>query len=367
MPKVSVVMPVYNTERYLDESLSSVRAQTLADIEIICVDDGSTDSSPAILARHAAEDPHIRVLTGPNAGYGAAMNKGIAAATGDYIGVVEPDDWVDPEMFEHLWEPAVAHDCDVVKSDFLPFTGSGDTYRDEWYEICPDKGFYGKVLDPQRSNALFYAMMMTWTGVYRRSFLEEHGIRHNETPGAAFQDNGFWIQVFSQARRVWFVNEAHYHYRTDNAASSIRSMDAALKIAREFAFMRAFLEEDPERWERLKHVFGYFYFDNLLARLEQVEGEAQVQFKRFMAEELKRYWKAGEVDFTWFPDYMNGEFMLIALDPDSYDPADHVSVTGDAWAEMAGRHGRTEALRLSNSPYKVVSQWPACVVEDPSI
>lgn len=363
MPKVSVVMPIYNAGRYLRESLDSVVGQTLTDIEIVCVDDGSTDASLDVIREYAARDQRIVVLTGPNAGYGAAMNKGIAAATGDYVGIVEPDDWVDPEMFERLWVPAVEHDCEVVKSDFLPFTGEGDTYRDQWYEICPDKGFYGKVLDPVRSNALFYAMMMSWTGIYRRSFLERHDIRHNETPGAAFQDNGFWIQVFAQARRVWFVNEAHYHYRTDNAASSIRSMDAALRIAHEFAFMRTFLERDPVRWERLKHVFGYYYFDNLLARLSHVEGEAQTEFKRFMATELKRYHEAGEVDFNWFPDYMNGEFFLIMLDPDAYVPSDHVSVEGDAWAEMAARHERTEALRLSNSPWHVVRTYVDAIVD----
>ena len=363
MPKVSVVMPIYNAECYLRESLDSVVAQTLQDIEIVCVDDGSTDSSLEIIREYAACDQRFVVLTGPNAGYGAAMNKGIDAATGDFIGIVEPDDWVEPDMFETLWHVASDHACDVVKSDFLPFTGEGDTYHDEWYEICPDKGFYGKVLDPLRSNALFYAMMMSWTGIYRRSFLTGHDIRHNETPGAAFQDNGFWIQVFAQARRVWFVNRAFYHYRTDNAASSIRSMDAAMRIAHEFAFMRIFLEKNPARWDRLKHVFGYYYFDNLLARLEQVEGEAQTEFKRFMAAELKKYYEAGEVDFTWFPDYMNGEFFLIMLDPDAYVPADHVSVTGDAWAEMAARHGRTEALRLSNSPWHVVRTYVDAIVE----
>ena len=363
MPKVSVIMPVYNAESYLRESLDSVVSQTLHDIEIVCVDDGSTDSSLEVLKEYAAQDPRFCIITGPNAGYGAAMNKGIDAASGDYIGIVEPDDFIEPEMFERLMTAAVEHDCDVVKGDFLPFTGQGQTYHDQWYEICPDKGFYGKVLDPKRSNAVFFAMMMSWTGIYARSFIQQAGIRHNETPGASFQDNGFWMQVFAQARRVFFINEAYYHYRTDNPSSSIRSMEAALKIAREYEFIRKFLEGDPKRWERLKFVFGYFYFDNLLARLEQVEGPAQTEFKRFMAAELKRYCAAGEVDFAWFPDYMNGQFMLIASDPDAYDPADHISVTANAWEEMAGRHERAEALRLSNSPYRIVCDYVNAIVE----
>ena len=363
MPKVSVIMPIYNAERYLRAALDSVVSQTLNEIEIICVDDGSSDSSLKILSEYAARDPRVRVITGPNGGYGVAMNKGIDAAIGDFIGIVEPDDFVEPEMFERLVTAAIEHNCDVVKSDFLPFTGQGHTYQDQWYEICPDKGFYGKVLDPERSNAIFFAMMMSWTGIYARSFIQGNNIRHNETSGASFQDNGFWMQVFAQAHRVFFVNEAYYHYRTDNPSSSIRSMEAALKIAREYEFIRTFLEADPRRWSRLKYVFGYFYFDNLLARLEQVEGTAQMEFKRFMAKELKRYRAAGEVDFSWFPDYMNGQFMLIAEDPDSYNPDEHISVTQNAWAEMAGRHNRTEALRFSNSPYKVVCDYVSAIVE----
>ena len=294
------------------------------------------------------------------------MNKGIAACTGDYVGLVEPDDFVDDVMFEHLYETAVAHDCDVVKGDFLPFTGSraDGTYSDQWYEICPGKVYYDKLFDATKGEALFYVMMMTWEGIYRRSFLEENGIRHNETPGASFQDNGFWMQVFTNARRCWFINEAHYHYRTDNAASSINSMVAARRIIGEFEFVRAYLEEDSARWERCKNVFGYFYFDNLLARLSHIEGEAQVEFKRFMASELRKYHAAGEVDFNYFPDYMNGEFALIALDPDAYDPSEHVSVEFDAWTEMGERHGREEILRLSNSPYRVTSTWKQCLVEE---
>ena len=83
MPKVSVVMPIYNAGRFLCVALDSVVAQTLADIEIVCVDDGSTDSSLEVIREYAARDPRIVVITGPNAGYGATMNKGIAAATGD--------------------------------------------------------------------------------------------------------------------------------------------------------------------------------------------------------------------------------------------------------------------------------------------
>ena len=103
MPKVSIVIPTYNVEQYLKECLDSVINQTLKDIEIICVDDGSTDNSGKILDEYAAKDSRIKVIHKENGGYGKAMNVGIDNATGEYIGIVEPDDYIEFDMYETLY------------------------------------------------------------------------------------------------------------------------------------------------------------------------------------------------------------------------------------------------------------------------
>lgn len=100
-PKVSIVIPIYNVERYLRQCLDSVVNQTLKDIEIICVDDGSTDSSPDIIKEYVDKDPRVKVITKPNSGYGNSMNRGFDMAEGEYIGIVESDDYADPDMFEN--------------------------------------------------------------------------------------------------------------------------------------------------------------------------------------------------------------------------------------------------------------------------
>ena len=110
MKKVSIILPIYNVSQYLRECLDSVIGQTLQDIEILCVNDGSTDDSLDIIREYAARDPRIVVITGPNGGYGKAMNKGLDRATGEYIGIVEPDDYVVPEMFGELYSVAKEHD-----------------------------------------------------------------------------------------------------------------------------------------------------------------------------------------------------------------------------------------------------------------
>lgn len=133
-PKVSIVIPIYNVERYLRQCLDSVVNQTLKDIEIICVDDGSTDSSPDIIKEYVDKDPRVKVITKPNSGYGNSMNRGFDMAEGEYIGIVESDDYADPDMFEKLYEVASANDLDVVKSGFY-FYYSIPEERNEKVEI----------------------------------------------------------------------------------------------------------------------------------------------------------------------------------------------------------------------------------------
>ena len=106
MKKVSVIIPVYNVEEYLEECMESVIHQTLKEIEILCVNDGSTDHSLQILEQYAKKDDRIRIISQKNGGYGKAMNQGLDAASGEYIGIVEPDDYVPLNMYEDLYRKA---------------------------------------------------------------------------------------------------------------------------------------------------------------------------------------------------------------------------------------------------------------------
>lgn len=128
---VSVLVPVCNVERYLRQCLESLVAQTLNDIQIICLDDGSTDSSPDILEEFRRIDPRIEVVTKPNSGYGDSMNIGLGMARGEYIGIVESDDFAEPDMFEQLYAFAKRHDADAVKSNFFAHTEDRDPKDDE--------------------------------------------------------------------------------------------------------------------------------------------------------------------------------------------------------------------------------------------
>jgi glycosyltransferase involved in cell wall biosynthesis len=125
-PKVSVVIPCYNVEKYLRQCLDSVVNQTLKELEIICVNDGSTDSTLDIIKEYAAKDPRVSYIDKPNAGYGDSMNKGFDQATGEYIGIIESDDYADLDMFEKLYTCAKEHDLDAVKAGFYYYYSKGE-------------------------------------------------------------------------------------------------------------------------------------------------------------------------------------------------------------------------------------------------
>ena len=253
MEKVSVILPIYNVSAYLRECLDSVVGQSLRELQIICVDDGSTDDSLEIIREYAARDPRILVLTGPNGGYGKAMNKGLDHATGEYVGIVEPDDYVIPEMFELLYQTAASHELDLVKADFYRFTRDPEGKEQLQYIALDETGQrYGQLLCPARDPSCIRFTMNTWSGIYRREFLEEHGIRHHETPGASFQDNGFFFQTFVYARRAMILNTPCYRNRRDNPNSSVKSKEKVYCMNVEYDYIRDLLKQDREVWARFQ-------------------------------------------------------------------------------------------------------------------
>ena len=124
-PDISIIVPVYNVEKYLPQCMSSIMNQTYRNLEIICIDDGSTDGSGDILERCAQDDGRIKVVHKANAGVGAAMNDGLRMAVGNYIGIVESDDYAERNMFETLLRIACREEADYVRSDFWLVSDEG--------------------------------------------------------------------------------------------------------------------------------------------------------------------------------------------------------------------------------------------------
>ena len=248
--KVSVVIPVYNVEKYLRQCLDSVINQTLKEIEIIIVNDGSKDSSLSIIKEYAAADDRIVVIDKPNGGYGESMNRGFDKATGEYIGIVESDDFIEPNMFEKLYERAKEYELDVVKSGFYLYW-STPVEKNEPYKVassitsqrtfCPVEDFKCALEQVE----FFNMKNSIWSAIYRRDFIRENAIRFNETPGASFQDTAFSLKVWCCAKRVRLMEECFLHYRQDNENSSVNSTGKVYCICDEYDEITRFLNEKP--------------------------------------------------------------------------------------------------------------------------
>ena len=147
--KISVVMPVLNTAAYIRECMESLVNQTLREIEILCVDGGSTDGTREILEEYAKRDHRVRILEDTKGSTGYANNLGMEKAVGEYVAIVEPDDFVSLDMYERLYSVAKENYADVVRADYQVFFGQGES-REYINKAIAAKGDYDKVLNPQK-------------------------------------------------------------------------------------------------------------------------------------------------------------------------------------------------------------------------
>ena len=218
MSKVSIIMPSLNVAGYIRECIESVINQTLRDIEILCIDAGSTDGTYEILKEYAALDSRIRLFQSHKKSYGYQINLGMDMARGEYLGIVETDDYIEPDMYEVLYRTALKHDLDFVKAGFDVFITPAKEERYQLHYPMPDCNHIFSseyFIEKQLSNDIYI-----WNGIYKLSFLKEFQIRLNESHGAAFQDCGFRYLVDTNLRRGMFLERSFYRYRRDNGSSS---------------------------------------------------------------------------------------------------------------------------------------------------
>lgn len=318
LPKVSVVVPVYNVEQYLSCCMDSILSQTLTDIEIICVDDGSTDSSLEILKKYKDMDNRIRLIHTENRGYGHAMNLGMQEALGEYIGIVEPDDYISPVMYELLYHRALATDADIVKSDFYRFYGKGEERREIYQKIAREDVNYNRIIHPRQEKGCFRFIMNTWPGIYRRAFLEKYRIRHNESPGASFQDNGFWFQGFCQAERLAFVDKALYYNRRDNPASSVNSPGKIYCANDEYAWIRKFLSDKPELEKEYLYQYSLKKYHTYLFTLDRIGWEYKREYLHRFSEEFRSAEERSELSKAVFTPQEWAQLHWLMRDEEDY-------------------------------------------------
>lgn len=218
-PLVSVIMPIYNAEGSLDNALESVEHQTLENIEILAINDGSTDASLQIMIHHAEMDPRIRVIDKPNQGYGASCNRGIDEARGTWIAILEPDDWLKPGMFKDMLDYANGFDeqpIDIVKTPYIRILDSNTenqrAYQCSYYHRIHPRHQPFTIDDPGVVDILRHHPSI-WSAIYRKDFLDKKNIRFRPIPGSGWADNPFLIDTLCQADRIVYFDIPYYCYR----------------------------------------------------------------------------------------------------------------------------------------------------------
>lgn len=320
--KVSIIVPIYNVEMYLVEALDSLQRQTLHDIEIICVNDGSKDNSLEIMKRYAEKDDRFIIIDKENGGYGKAMNVGLDKATGEYIGILEPDDYVPLNMYEDLYKVAKENDLDFVKADFYRFTTDEKTEDKHMVYNHLDRTHenYNVVLCPREKPHVTKFIMNTWSGIYKRSFIEEYHIRHNETPGASFQDNGFFWQTFMYAKRAMFLDKPYYCNRRDNPNSSVNSKEKVYCMNIEYDHIRDIFmqKENRELWEIMKGYYNLKRLHNYMFTIGRISDEFKKEYVDRISAEFKRSEELGELDFSLFSPLEREKLALLIKQPSEY-------------------------------------------------
>lgn len=312
-PKVSVLVPICNVERYLVECLDSLRAQTFGDFEVLCINDGSTDGSRAIIQRYLDADKRFRVIDKPNSGYGASMNMGLACAVGEYIAILESDDFFEPSALELLVDAAEKNQSDVVKGDFYLYWSEPEK-RDELFHIVDDLEI-GRTMRPVDDLAIFFRKPSIWSALYRTSFLRENGIDFLETPGASYQDAGFNFKVWASAERATFIADPVLHYRQDNEKSSVNSPAKVYCVCDEYASMTRFLKERFGGDGRLMGILECMKFDSYMWNYDRLGDELREGFALRASEEFSFDLNDGVIDFSLFDPWTAADLRLLTADP----------------------------------------------------
>ena len=287
MPKISVIVPVYNVERYLPQCLDSIINQTFRDIEIICINDGSTDNSGIILEEYAQKDSRLKVLNQENQGLSVARNNGIAQATGEYISFIDSDDFIHLEFLDTLYQTLIQSNCDIAGCDFQK------VYNNE-VPVLGNIKFkkYVSALDVLLNKKNFIHFNV-WNKLYKREIIKDIQFVEN----LYFEDWVFNLCVFAQNTSFAWINEKLYGYRISNQ-SIVRSQFNHKKLedyVRGIEIVAEYFQANhPQYWNKVKkfrisRTVKMLMNSTLRSKNISLYNQAQIYLKKLYQQKLISY------------------------------------------------------------------------------
>lgn len=299
MTKISVIIPVYNVEKYLKECLDTILNQTFSDFEVICVNDGSTDNSLIILEEYAKNDKRFKIISQENQGQGVAKNKGIDLAKGDYILFVDPDDWIELNTFEIMYKKFLETDVDVIQFDYNLHYETGKYCDTKAYKKKLKRYFnysikngdiynWNYISKKQLHNMSLYAS----DKAYKMDFIKQNNIKF--APNKNGEDHIFSFEANLLANEILYLNKSFYHYRKRNGSAVNKVSDENfcvfenIKLIKSFLITNNFYEEYSNSFnEYVINLLSWHYVNIPIDSVEKYKSRCQEilsikDYKRFI-------------------------------------------------------------------------------------
>lgn len=292
--KVSILVPCYNSEKYIKKCINSILCQTLNDIEIICINDGSTDNTLKILQSFEKNNSKIKIIDKKNSGYGASLNLGFSISKGEYIGIVESDDFIEKNMYESLYENAKKYDLDISRCCFNYY--SDEYIKEEHFDFIEKN----KIFRPIDNLSIFFQMPSLWCSIYKRTFLKKNNIKFLETPGASYQDLSFCFKVYFWAQRYMQTNECLLNYRQTNDSSSVKSKGKVFCVNKEWEEIFKTVKKDTLLYNKVKNILPIIQLNNYRWNYIRIDKKYKSDFLKKWTSEWN-YLNKNEINFNKVP------------------------------------------------------------------
>ena len=301
MPKVSVIIPFYNVEGYIEQCLESVVNQTLKDIEIILVNDASSDKTLSIVEKYAQNDKRIKIIElTERKGQGYARNRAIDVATGEYIGFVDSDDFIKPDMFEKLYNTAKSSNLDITMCQVVEYDDvTGRYIESDYYSLEPLSIFKDKIFEPKETKEYVLDINVAlWNKIYKSEYLREIGEKFPE--GFIYEDLPFFFGTYLPAKRIQIVWEKLYIYRVRSKNSTMQKVNKKVLDRLPMVSLTYEKIKKIDYLSEMKQCFQAWVIDDLFHRYTLLKDYCQKEYffmmkKIFQGLEIEDvkddYWK----------------------------------------------------------------------------
>lgn len=316
MPKISVLMPVYKVEKYLRQCLDSVINQTLKDIEIIIVDEGEQDECRSIIDEYEGKDTRIKTIHEKNGAYGIALNKAIKKSTGEYLSIIETDDFIDNTMLNDLYNLAKEYDADIVKSDWYEYF----TKTNKSLKVGAIPAFKAnQITNLTKDKSLLKIQPSIWSAIYKRDFIVSNNIEFVDKLNHSYQDTSFKFKTFALANKIVLTSNAYVHYRVDSEGSTCNTSGKIYAICDEYEEINKFLNAHKELKAQLNSMKLINEYNAYVWNLKRINANYRKEFINRISEIFQEYYSNNEIDEEFTKKINIKEIKLLINNPEKYE------------------------------------------------